>query len=171
MESTLNNESNAATDQLLRAFRTINPNQLNAVPFEGSWTAGQLAEHVLLSITLANKSLKGNTAPANRDPLEKKFAADMFLNFDVKFQSPDFLKPQDNDHDYQSLLTNLTISTFEFTSYVSQATNLDELRTDFEIPAIGEFTGTEWAWFCINHIKRHTRQLNNIAKALISQAG
>ena len=32
--------------ELLQLFSSFNQEQINVVPFEGSWTAGQLAEHL-----------------------------------------------------------------------------------------------------------------------------
>ena len=47
--------------------------------------------------------------------------------------------------------------------------DLSATCTAFELPESGEFTRSEWVWFAIYHIKRHTHQLKNIYDILVHQ--
>ncbi|WP_345950375.1 DinB family protein [Mucilaginibacter sp. PAMB04274] len=63
-------EYEETTQQLLRLLSKFTPAQFNQVPFEGSWTAGQLAEHVLKSQSSIGELFGGSARPANRKPDE-----------------------------------------------------------------------------------------------------
>ena len=62
--------------------------------FHGSWTAGQVMEHVTKSNTGIAKALniEGMAVGRNADAREPELR-EMFLDFSVKFQSPDFILP------------------------------------------------------------------------------
>src|SRR5260221_2691509 len=80
--------------------------QLNIVPFEGSWTGGQVAEHLLKSAGVADVVF-GHTAPTSRPPDEKVPMLRIFLDFSIKMKSPDFIIPSDGFHPKKPLIDGL----------------------------------------------------------------
>ena len=149
---------------LLNAISAIDEEKFNAIPFEGSWTAGQVSEHILKA--LGADLLYADTQPTDRRPDEKVTAiSDLFLNFEIKMKSPDFIIPDNKPKDKNALLSELE-KVFDRLIHAAETLNLNEICTVFEVPGFGSFTGLEFLWFFNVHAIRHTRQLKNIAVAL-----
>lgn len=148
---------------LLAVFSEIDPVDFNAVPFEGSWTPGQLGEHLAKATGVG--VLYGETVPPER-PMDEKIPAisGVFLNFDVKYQPPAELVPSNDFHDKNDLLSQLDQI---YSSAIEAAKSLDlsAICTSFVVPGFGPFTRLEFLWLFNVHTIRHTRQLKNIAAA------
>lgn len=139
--------------------------QLDQTPSEGGWNAGQVAEHISISIEAMPD---GHTAAANRFTDEKVIPInDVFLDFEAKYQSPEFVLPRQVTHDKAALLK--TLRALE-TKHVRAATDLDltVLCMDFEFPTLGYMTRYEWLNFFVVHSQRHLRQLKNIYRSLLA---
>ena len=60
-------------------------NELNQVPFQGSWTPGQVVQHIILACSGFPELFAGNTEKTTRKPDEKiKDIEGLFLNFNIK---------------------------------------------------------------------------------------
>jgi hypothetical protein len=149
---------------LTAAIAAIPDNKFNTVPFEGSWTAGQVTDHILKSLGV--EILYGKTTTTDRPPDQQvALLADIFLDFTTKLKSPDFILPSDEPQDKQVRLKD---ANDRFNKLVEAAKTLDlvQICLDFEMPVMGGLTRLEFLWFYVFHTKRHTYQLQNIAKAL-----
>ena len=136
--------------------------KLNKVPFAGSWTPAQLADHVLKSLSGLPMLLQTKGEEITSDPEEKKQSlADIFLNFDTKMKSPDFIKPGDAPIDRVTLLTGLQ----SVRQQIPAALQEYNITKAYTLPAAGTYTGVEWAWFMNYHTVRHTHQLNKMMTA------
>jgi hypothetical protein len=149
---------------LLAVVSSIQQEQFNTVPFKDSWTAAQVCDHILKAVN--TDVLYGNTQPTSRPPDEKvKQTADLFLNFDIKFKSPDFILPTN-----EPLNKHIELSAIETRmnalAEAAKTLDLSATCTDFEVPGAGAFTRLEFVWFFIVHTQRHIHQLKNIATAL-----
>ncbi len=161
---TLPEELVAVKAELTNIVNSIDPKDTDRVPFEGSWTAGQVLEHVDKSVS--PEVLSGNTTPVDR-PANEKIALikKIFLDFDAKYQSPDFIEPTASVHDKDALLDSL-VAKFDALIHAAQTMNLQEECLDFEVPGMGKFTRFEWITFYMVHTQRHLHQLANINAAL-----
>jgi hypothetical protein len=166
MKNTLLQSMEQTTQALLQTIDSFTQNEFNIVPFEGSWTAAQVAEHLLKSESGLRSLFLGNTAPSNR-PVDKnvKMLQDLFLDFSTKLQSPPPILPsadvKDKDLLYKALATNRA----ELTR-LANTIDLTQTFTDYSFPTVGQLTGIEWLTFVVCHSKRHIHQLNNIKKHL-----
>jgi hypothetical protein len=152
---------------LLQAISSVSDNRFNTVPFKGSWTAAQVADHLLKAVGTA--VLYGKTKPTERKPDEKAAeTAKLFLNMDIKMKSPDFILPSEDEQDKQ-VIFNRAETTFSKLIEAAETLDLSLICLDFEIPGFGEFTRLEFIWFYIVHTQRHINQLKNIAKVLGGQ--
>ena len=154
---------NTAT-ALIRTLSSFSEEEINLVPFEGSWTPGQVGEHIYKSVSGAAQVLQGSVAPTKRNPGEKiKSIEDLFLDFSQKFKSPEFIIPSDEPHDKKLLLKCLTLTFDEIGDYIKKQ---DQSLTclDFAFPGFGELTRMEWNHFIVVHTQRHIYQLKNIAE-------
>jgi hypothetical protein len=155
---------------LLQIISQFSDEQFNTVPFDGSWTAGQVAEHLLKSESGIPKILRGNTRYAGRDPFEKTAVIQsIFLDFSTKLESPEFILPSDGKKDKPFFLDGFKTTRKEIKELVEN-TDLSDACTDFPFPVLGELTGWEWICFAICHSKRHTRQMKNIYE-IVSKKG
>jgi hypothetical protein len=163
MKNDLVNELASVKVELVEVLSRFGDQNINTIPFEGSWTAGQVAEHVLMSASAVAGALKGPVRPADRDPEQHiQLMSDIFLNFDHKLKSPDFIIPSDEPKNKQVLLNALT-KTFDSIEYSAASGDLDMICMAFEMPTLGNLSKKELIWFTIVHTKRHVRQLKNIA--------
>ncbi len=145
--------------QLQDVLSSFTTEQLNTVPFEGSWTAAQVAEHIEKSVHPG--ILYGNVE--NRAPQEDKLKGirEVFLNYDIKMKSPDFILPSDKSHTKEELLADVD-SRWEQLKEAAQTLDLSATCVDFEIPGIGYLTRYELIGFYVVHTTRHLHQLKNI---------
>ena len=137
--------------------------QINKIPFEGSWTPGQVTDHIIKATGgIPDKY----TEPANR-PYDEKVAKmeSVFLDFEVKFKSPEFVVPGNGPFDKQTLKETLR-STLQRHLDKIAGTDLTALCLKFELPGIGTMTRYEWFRFIIAHMIRHQRQLKNMLNSM-----
>ena len=88
---------------MLKAISEFSAADFNQIPFEESWTAAQVAEHVKLSIEGIPELFTGATQASDRDPGEKvQMVADVFLDFETKYESPEFIVPQQKEYSIES---------------------------------------------------------------------
>jgi hypothetical protein len=154
------------TDALLHLLSPLSEAKLNAVPYEGSWTAAQLGDHLYKSYGIATV-LNGKTEPTTR-PVEEKVEGikGVFLNFDIRMQSPEFIVPDNGPFDKTILLGGLTKRIHSIKEYIKNTNDLSVTYVDFELPRMGTLTGMEWIQFMTMHTIRHVRQLKRIVEAL-----
>jgi hypothetical protein len=137
-------------------------NDFNKVPFEGSWTAGQVVDHILKSVEGVANVISAEAISTERAPDEfVKSIADTFLDFNVKFESPDFVLPGDPPHD-RTVLLDKTREIFNELCNLVETKDLSLTYTEFKLPGSPEMTRLEWAYFALFHTQRHLRQLRNI---------
>jgi hypothetical protein len=161
------NEIENTFSRLTAALSKFSKDQLNRIPFEGSWTAGQVTEHIIKSIG----GIPDQKTTASNRPHNEKIEAirEMFLNFQLKFKTAPFLEPQQNVHDLQVLLTDLD-SLKEAHLEAARTKDLTALCLDMELPTFGFLTRYEWLRFMMVHTQRHTQQIENIYVILCRQA-
>ncbi len=146
--------------------KSIDPETYNKVPFEGSWTAGQVVEHVNMVGMGFIHLLNGNTVATIR-PVNEHVdrIKTMFLNFDSKNIASPNLIPAAGDYDLQDQLAKLE----DIKSTIITAVNtldLDMTCLGFDIRTFGYLTRLEAVYFFLFHTKRHAHQLQNIVKSL-----
>jgi len=166
MKNNLQNTIAEAKQEFLKALDRFDQDNINTIPFEGSWTGGQVAEHILKSVSGILETVNGPTKSTERNAEEfVKPLGDAFLNMDIKFKSPDFIIPSDSPKDKTSLYASLA-KTFDGIEEAAGKDDLTETCTSFEMPTIGLLTKTEWIQFAGFHTRRHAHQLRKIADNL-----
>ena len=147
-------------------MESLDETQVNTVPYEDSWTAGQLFNHVTKSINGMAGAMLKESEPAERDPAEK--IADFkktFLDFSIKMKSPEMILPDDGPFQKQESIQALTAS-FEKMKEPTKKANLNELLTGLPM---GDVTKLELLHFVLYHTQRHLHQMHKIADALKSK--
>jgi uncharacterized protein YndB with AHSA1/START domain len=151
--------------ELLQALSLFNEEEFNTIPFEGSWTAGQVGEHLLKSAPGIIKILLGNTEPTTRPVDEKvKTLEFIFLDFTKKAKSSKSIWPSDDHKEKEKLIGDLKAIMEEIENTL--LLDLSPTCTDFPFPTLGEMTRWEWINFVMCHTKKHTWQIQNIYKSI-----
>jgi len=151
---------------LLHTLSLFSDHQIDVVPFEGSWTAGQVAEHLLKGGFSTGDFFRQNVKPSERPPdAAVEGIKNFFLDFTTKSQSMEFLRPVQTVHDKRTLLQQLEK---QQNDYVDAAQHLDlsYLCLGMKLPGADYLTRMEWIYLNVYHTQRHIRQLQNIYKTL-----
>lgn len=169
MNAQLLKDTHSTFSDLYGAINLIKDEQIDTIPFEGSWTPGQVVEHILKAVANLPHICMGATQPAQRPENEKTPGIkNLFLDFTIKFKSPDFIIPTETQHHKNQLLAELKKTEQAFADLISKQ-DLSRLCLDFEIPGFGQLTRYELLDFGLTHTQRHLRQLNNILKIFTQQ--
>ncbi len=151
------------TSQLLQMISSLNENEINTIPFKNSWTAAQLVTHVTKSNKAIAQALHMEGKKTERNPGERaQELKTTFINFKIKFQSPEFIVPTEKMYLKENLIMDLKKSN-EQLGELRDKVNLSEI---ISLPAFGEITKLELLYFVLYHTQRHIHQLKNILKSL-----
>jgi hypothetical protein len=145
---------------------SLDESQVNTVPYEDSWTAGQLFNHVTKSINGIPGAMLKEAAPAERDPGEKiAMFKKTFLDFSTKMKAPDVVVPDNGPFQKQECIQAL-IASFEKMKEPTKKANLNELLLGLPM---GDVTKLELLHFVLYHTQRHLHQLKKITNAFMSK--
>lgn len=166
METQLQKSIVETFQKLNEILSKFSESELNSIPFQGSWTAGQVVQHVILACSGYPELFAGKTEKTTRKADEKiKDIEALFLNFNIKMDSPVFLKPEKKDYSKNDL--NLALLKIESELLdCAEKFDLNLVPLYFQLPGFEKFTIYEWINFAIIHTQRHTNQLNTIFKML-----
>jgi hypothetical protein len=144
---------------LLKAIASFSEEAINTVPFKDSWTAAQVADHLAKSNESVIRSLgkDGRMPGRNADEGVAKLKG-IFLDFDSKLQSPQFILPGQDTYVKQAVITRLSAS-FE---HIIERSQTVDLHAMVDHPVFGEITKFEILHFVVYHTQRHIHQLKNI---------
>jgi hypothetical protein len=147
----------------------LNDQQINQVPFEGSWTAGEVAGHLLRSLKNTSVLLSRNTEKADRPADEKvQKVIGLFSDASVKMKNPEFTAPEKSQYTKEEILEGFEKIEKDLTESV-ETLDLGMICKGFELPGFGPFSRLEWITFYLTHVERHTGQLKRI-KSMVSMA-
>jgi len=156
------------THSLLKALQSFDEQSINEIPFEGSWTAAQVTDHILKSQAGLPHLLGGKIESTDRNPNEKTAGIKkIFLDYGIKMKSPDFILPSLEPQDKEALIKKVEDTSKNIIEAMHKG-DLNKVCQDFELPNMGLLTGSEWSWFAIYHTQRHVHQLNNIHTSIAS---
>ena len=156
----------ANTVDLLAILSRFSKEDFNKIPFAESWTAGQVAQHLYKAESGVPMLFKMELSETERAIDEKMpIIRSVFLNFDTKLKSPDFILPDAEEKDPEEFVKNFTANRQAVDEIIATA-DLTKTVTGLSLPQMGTLTGWEWICFMTSHAIRHTRQLQNIYAAL-----
>lgn len=163
LQEELNASLKGVYHDFISTLEKFSNEQINEVPFEGSWTPGQVAEHVVK----ATSGIPDKYTEISSRPYDEKVGKmeSVFLDFGAKFKSPDFVVPGNGPFNKEMLIKSLR-SNLERHLQKTAETDLTALCLKFELPTIGTMTRYEWLRFIVTHMKRHQFQLQNILNSM-----
>lgn len=159
-------ETNEALSDMIATLSLFSEAEVNQIPFEGSWTPGQVAKHIIMSDSGFAELINGPVKDTDRQPDQHvDQLKSIFLNFDIKLKSPDFILPPAIDYKKEELLANLEDIRTKLNQF-DQTNDMTKTCTGMEMPVMGYLTRIEAVNFIIVHTKRHIHQLKNIYKVI-----
>ena len=166
MKDQLKKDIKNTNEELIKAISSFADEQFNKIPFEGSWTGGETAEHIAISDTGTTRILNDKTAKTEREPEKNiEMLKKIMLDFNSKMKNPDFNTPSNGTHDKEKLIAQFK-SNEEKQLEAIDSLDLTETCVSFPLPNLGELTRIEWLHFNMYHKQRHTHQLKNILEKL-----
>jgi uncharacterized damage-inducible protein DinB len=166
MKEQLFSEFEETTKDLFETLSLFPQDVFNKIPFEGSWTAGQVAEHLFKSESNIPKVLKGSSEETQRDVFANyEIIRNVFLDFTIKLQSPEFILPSNDKKDRNDFINRFRETRSELKTLI-ETLDLNKTFTNFSFPQIGYLTGWELLCFVVCHSRRHIRQMKIIAEKL-----
>ena len=142
----------------------LNDDQFNTRPFSGSWTPGQLTQHLIKSASSLARALSKPGQEAERDPLEERAGLEkLFLDFSSKMKSPEFITPDDKNFTKADLMIQLD-EAYQKVETNAFKTNLTEFVSGLPL---GELTKVEAVYFVSYHTQRHLHQLKKMIQSLL----
>jgi hypothetical protein len=157
------------TREFIEVLSSFTQEQINEIPFEGSWTAGKVGRHVFKALVGMPQTLEGPVTKTERAPDKLVEPIDkIFLDFSIKLDAPSFIIPEDREYNRQEMLDALGS---KITQTIDTAKPLDlTASTAFELPKFGHLTRHELIHFAGVHTQRHTRQLRKIREHFTAAA-
>ena len=153
----------AVVSQLDQLMSTLNERDVNKIPYEGSWNAGQLLRHITKSTNGMARAMETQSKTCRRDPAQNiHHLRKTFLDFTHKLNSPDFIIPENEVYEKDSSLKALNQS-FEKLKENVNKTDLNDL---VEGLPFGPTTKLELLHFVLYHTERHLHQMRKICAAL-----
>lgn len=156
-------EIETVSTDLEKLILSFNDDAFNKKPDAQTWSAAEISEHLLLAV--GADLLYGTTKQPGRDAAMKvPEVAAVFLDFETKMQSPDFIKPTGKKMNVVTTASEIKNQWKRIVLAVSEL-DLSAVCTDFSIPSLGEMTRLEWVYLFIYHTQRHTRQMAQLKTA------
>ena len=153
----------SAYNEFIKTLGKFSEGQINKSPFEGSWTPGQVASHIIK----ATKAIPDKNAVDTDRQYDEKVSQieSVFLNLDTKMKSPDYVYPDSGPFIKEELLQQLESIRDKYQQRIAER-DISQLCEGFQLPPMGTMTRYEWFWFNLTHVKRHLHQLRNMVSAL-----
>lgn len=160
------NQLESALSDTLHLLDSFTEKELNTIPFEGSWTAAQVGRHLFKAEEGIDKMFYAPTKPVDRDPAEKAaWMKELFLNFETKMKSPDFILPEEKQYQKEDLENSLKEEKAKVLKAIQNSNLNEEAPLSDEHPLKGS-TKLEILHFLTYHTMRHNHQIREIREKL-----
>jgi hypothetical protein len=155
-------ELNASTSELMESLSRFTPETANKKVNGEEWSAAEVAEHLLILDTIANRVLRGDTIESNRPPDEKIGLIERAMqDLDTKRKAPDAVLPSGRQGNLIEIVEGLQKQR-RLLLQIIETGDLNRACIAFKHPALGTLTMLEWIRFVSLHSRRHVAQLERI---------
>jgi hypothetical protein len=148
---------NMSTVEFVEQTNTISDEDFNKKHNEDTWSAGEIAEHILLLETKIN--LVFSKAHLTQRPPDLKLDAmrSGVLSQETKYPAPEPFHPSPGVKNKNDIVSKLKIQREILKENINKMDLTETL--DIKHPYIGSMTRLEWAHFIIYHCRRHLDQM------------
>ena len=160
---------NESTTQLLRAISRFSSHSFNEAPSNGRWSAGQIAEHVLLTDIFISRILQRDVEFAGRKTDEKVIMIkEAFEKREHELNPSEFTIPSDMLKDPVAMQQKISRERHAILHFLDTVEE-DAICADYEHPYFGKLTMTEWCWFIVYHTERNIRHLEKLSEEIVKE--
>jgi hypothetical protein len=158
------------TNKLIQQLQSFTPDVFTKKVNEQSWSAADVAEHLLIVNKNLSYVLKTEGAVPDRAPDKKlTIIKESLSDRATKLAAPENVKPTGTAQNQQELISGL-LHCMQVLQHIVQEKNLYELCTQYPHPRLGRLTRLEWFYFIIYHTDRHCHQLETIQRGVATTA-
>jgi hypothetical protein len=159
-------ELDAVSAKLAEQLGKFSDEDFNARPGLDGWSAGDVAEHLLMLHRNINRNLRLRTVDAGRPADEKvDIIMTVFGDYEKKYNAPLQIIPSDTAKNKTAMIEGLEAERKKLVEVI-QRENLELICKGFNHPSLGAFTRLEWIYFIIHHAERHIYQLAGLHAVL-----
>lgn len=152
-------EMQQSAETFISSLSSVPGEKLNIKPAPEKWSAGECAEHIILTELLIIRLIRGNGVPTERPPDEKlEEVATKFGDAEIKLSAFGPIIPSASEKSKEDLLKRFTNNRATLAEYI-KTKDMSELITSFKHGVFGELTRYEWAQFILHHTERHRKQM------------
>ncbi len=157
---------NRSAERLIEAITNFPEDKFNLKPSADSWSAGEVAEHLIIIGRGQSRILAKPARPiTGRDPLGKlDEMRGRMSDFTDKVVAMDPVLPTGNPITKTDAIQQIKDNTKAILDGV--ATEDLTMMTPITNRLFGELTRAEWIYFAIYHCERHIQQMERIKEAL-----
>lgn len=142
---------------------TLDEDKMNIVPYDGSWTAGQLIRHIVKSTNGMAKVMLQHSRLAERNIAERvPELQKIFLDFSSKMRSPESIVPEEEHYERLTSIQELHAAFGQFRENTERAHLYDLVEG---LP-LGPITKLEILHFVLYHTQRHLNQMKKISDVI-----
>lgn len=166
MEQALSQQIHQVQQDLQHSIQAFPNEQFNLVPSYGGWTAGQVAQHIDLSLNGIADIMNAPAVKAERPTDEKiPMVAGIFVDDNKKFKAAMDITPDAPPHEANDLLRSINGKLDGIRQSLDNH-DVNELCSVADVPFFGTMTRNEWGHLVLYHTQRHVRQMKRIAQNL-----
>ncbi|MFD2614108.1 DinB family protein [Paenibacillus gansuensis] len=152
---------------LWKSVSGLTDGQLNTEAVAGSWTIGQVLEHLYLMETIIVRTLeKALSSPEDR-PTDKK-PYEVTLDRSRKLSAPDGLVPAGHFQSLEDVKMKLNTSREALDKLLADYSGVDLRKKSHPHPVFGMMDAAQWVDFIGYHEQRHTQQIEELKQALLA---
>lgn len=157
---------NETREELLGILKGLNRDQLHMKKDSGSWSIGQIYQHLIKTEELFIVAIKKGLRSKEDSFLEKK-TLEFLLDRSKKIVAPDIAKPTDEIIEYHEIFDKLKNSRKKLYEVINAIEDQSVLsRRYFVHPVFKEMLLIEWMETLYLHEQRHIKQINEIKEGL-----
>ncbi|HEY1870981.1 MAG TPA: DinB family protein [Chitinophagaceae bacterium] len=154
------------TSEFLEIVSSFDEQEISLKPQHGGWTPAQIAEHVTMSNNNIIQDMSREGKVCEREPdLGVERIKSIFLNFEKKLNSPQFILPTKETYQRETVIHELKTS-------IDRLMDVAKKENPFQIihhAIFGDVTRLETLYFVVYHTQRHIHQLKNIQKIILAE--
>jgi uncharacterized damage-inducible protein DinB len=159
---TIHNQWLGVTETLVAELSRFGNDSFNAKRADGGWSAGDVAEHLLLADKRFLTTLEGAHSIATHEAGDNvsKFVARL-QNRTHKLDAPPFLIPSAEEKDRDTIIAEISTARNRIAEQIA-ATDMSLVNYDAPHRVFGPMSAYDWSMFNILHAERHLAQLNEL---------
>lgn len=162
MSNLVNDKLYETRNNLVKEIASLNYTQFNGRLGMNMWSIAQVCHHLVLVEQATIKAIAWGLKKVDNTQTERK-NVHLMLDLTKKFKAPEFVEPDVEPFEVQSIIDLLNDSRKKLLTFLSTIEDKSILaEKSFKHPALGELPLDQWIEQIYLHEQRHTEQIKEI---------